>query len=142
MSSLSPATGADPLLDLRTFVDGLETWLAQEPPAVRAAQAPIPVFEDRVAVMRDLLATLFDEGWARYGWPEALGGAGGTITHRAALWEALARHGVAGMALFEHLEILAPTLAAHGPAEFVARALPAFLSGRELWCQGFSEPDA
>jgi alkylation response protein AidB-like acyl-CoA dehydrogenase len=46
------------------------------------------------------------------------------------------------MALFEHLEILAPTLVVHGPRPFVAEALPAFLSGRELWCQGFSEPNA
>ena len=58
------------------------------------------------------------------------------------MWEALARHGVPGMALFEHLEILLPTLVAHGPPDFVARALPAFLRGQELWCQGFSEPDA
>jgi hypothetical protein len=45
------------------------------------------------------------------------------------------------MALFEHLEILAPTLVAMGPHEFVARALPEFLRGRERWAQGFSEPD-
>jgi alkylation response protein AidB-like acyl-CoA dehydrogenase len=58
------------------------------------------------------------------------------------MWEALARHGLRAMALFEHLEILAPTLVVHGPTSFVADALPAFLSGRELWCQGFSEPSA
>jgi alkylation response protein AidB-like acyl-CoA dehydrogenase len=133
---------SDPRLELTVFVEELDAWLAQEPTALVAARAPIPDFEARVAVMRDLLAVLHAEGWARYGWPEPLGGAGGDITHRAALWEALARHGLPGMALFEHLEILAPTLAAHGPSDFVAEALPAFLSGRELWSQGFSEPNA
>ena len=58
------------------------------------------------------------------------------------MWEALARHGVQGMALFEHLEVLAPTLAALGPPDLVAELLPEFLSGRQLWAQGFSEPDA
>jgi len=58
------------------------------------------------------------------------------------MWEALARHGVPGMALFEHLEILAPTLIALASREFVAVALPEFLRGRELWAQGFSEPEA
>jgi alkylation response protein AidB-like acyl-CoA dehydrogenase len=58
------------------------------------------------------------------------------------MWEALARHGVPGMALFEHLEVLAPTLVAHGPQPFVAEALPEFLAGRQLWAQGFSEPGA
>jgi alkylation response protein AidB-like acyl-CoA dehydrogenase len=92
--------------------------------------------------MSALLGELFDEGWGRYGWPERVGGLGGTIRHRAAMWEALARHGVPGMALFEHLEVLAPTLVALGPAAFLADAMPAFLAGRERWSQGFSEPDA
>ena len=88
------------------------------------------------------MAALYEAGWSRYGWPLEVGGFGGTIAHRAVMWEALARHGVASMALFEHLEILAPTLVAHGPTAFVAHALPSFLSGSELWAQGFSEPDA
>src|SRR5260370_21054448 len=46
------------------------------------------------------------------------------------------------MALYEHLEVLAPTLVTMGPPEFVARALPEFLRGRERWAQGFSEPEA
>jgi alkylation response protein AidB-like acyl-CoA dehydrogenase len=92
--------------------------------------------------MSALLAELFEAGWGRYGWPDRVGGLGGTIRHRAAMWDALARHGVPGMALFEHLEVLAPTLVALAPPAFMADALPAFLSGREHWSQGFSEPDA
>jgi alkylation response protein AidB-like acyl-CoA dehydrogenase len=132
----------DPLLDVATYAGELEGWLATRPAAVRAVQAPLPSYAGRVEAMAGLMAALYDAGWARYGWPLDVGGLGGTILHRAAMWEALARHDVPGMALFEHLEILAPTLVAHGPRPFVAQALPAFLSGRQLWAQGFSEPDA
>jgi alkylation response protein AidB-like acyl-CoA dehydrogenase len=58
------------------------------------------------------------------------------------MWEALARCGVPGMGIFEHLEVLAPTLVAMGPPEFTRLAMPAYLSGRERWSQGFSEPGA
>jgi alkylation response protein AidB-like acyl-CoA dehydrogenase len=133
---------ADPLLDLGAFAHGLEDWLGGRPAAVAAAARPVPSYPERVEVMSALMGALFDAGWGRYGWPERAGGLGGTIRHRAALWEALARHGVPGMALFEHLEVLAPTLVALGPPDFVADALPAFLSGRERWSQGFSEPEA
>jgi len=88
------------------------------------------------------MAALYDAGWSRFGWPEHLGGHGGSIVHRGAMWYLLARHGVPSMAVFEHFEVLAPTLAALGPPDFVAEALPAFLGGRETWAQGFSEPDA
>jgi alkylation response protein AidB-like acyl-CoA dehydrogenase len=143
MSSIAEAvSGDDPRLVLTTYAADLETWLDERPPALEAAHVARPDYDERVAAMRGLMATLFDAGWARYGWPVELGGCGGTITHRAAMWDALARHGVTGMALFEHLEILAPTLAVHGPHDFVADALPRFLSGQELWAQGFSEPDA
>ena len=129
-------------LDLATFRRELEQWLATSPESLQAACRPEPDFERRVEIMRTLMADLYDAGWARVGWPVELGGEGGTIRHRAVMWEALARHGVQGMALFEHLEVLAPTLAALGPTDLVAELLPEFLSGRQLWAQGFSEPDA
>ncbi|MET9606296.1 acyl-CoA dehydrogenase family protein [Streptomyces sp. NPDC006512] len=38
--------------------------------------------------------------------------------------------------------LLAPTLIAHGTPEQQARYLPGIARGEELWCQGYSEPDA
>jgi len=137
-----PSPGLEPHLPLSAYAERLEAWLRSSPPAVVAAAAPIPAFAARVAVMSRLMGVLFEAGWARHGWPEDLGGLGGTILHRAAMWEALARHGVRGMNVFEHVEVLLPTLCAMGPREFVAKALPGFLSGSEIWCQGFSEPEA
>lgn len=132
----------DPLLDLLTFATELEAWLDRRQASVTGAARPEPTYEKRVAAMRELMADLFAAGWSRYGWPEAAGGRGGTILHRGALWDALARHGVGGMALFEHLEILAPALVALGPPPLVADLLPRFLAGEQLWAQGFSEPGA
>ena len=144
MSKSRPAgtAGTEPNLELPVYSERLETWLHGSPPSLVAAAAPNPSFAARVEAMSRLMKALFEEGWGRYGWPEDLGGLGGTILHRAAMWDSLARHGVPGMGLFEHVEILMPTLCALAPREFMAAALPGFLSGRELWAQGFSEPEA
>ncbi len=136
------ASATDPLLEVSAFAHYLEAWLRSEPPELLRARQPLADYASRVEVMRGFVACLYEAGWSRYGWPESVGGLGGTMVHRGAMWEAVIRHGVPGMALFEHLEILAPTLVAFGPPAFMAQAMPAFLSGRELWAQGFSEPDA
>ena len=78
----------NPLHDLSTYTEHLEKWLAGSPATLRAATAAEPSFAARVEAMSALMRSLFDEGWGRYGWPEELGGLGGTILHRAALWEA------------------------------------------------------
>jgi hypothetical protein len=142
MSLSGRAAPADSRLDVRTYAAELDAWLARRPACLRAVAAPIPAYAARVKAMVELMTVLHDEAWSRYGWPAEVGGLGGSILHRAAMWEALARHGVPGMALFEHLEVLAPTLVAHGAQPFVATALPEFLAGRQLWAQGFSEPGA
>ncbi|ONH58164.1 acyl-CoA dehydrogenase [Frankia sp. CcI49] len=128
--------------DVDAYRAALEAWLATRPPVFEAAARPIASYEQRVAVSCALMQVLFDQDWARYGWPEHLGGLGGDIRHRAAMWEALARHGLPAMALFEHLEILAPTLVALGDPGLMGQLLPRFLRGEQLWSQGFSEPEA
>ncbi|MCK9897782.1 acyl-CoA dehydrogenase family protein [Frankia sp. AgB32] len=128
--------------DASAYAAAFEVWLASPPAELRAATRPIASYEERVAVTSALMRVLFDEGWARYGWPTQLGGLGGDILHRAAMWEALARHGLPAMALFEHLEVLAPTLVAMGEPGFLAEVLPQFLRGEQLWSQGFSEPES
>ena len=132
----------DPWHELAAYAEALERWLAGPPRGLAAVRAPNPSFASRVEAASQLMRELFDAGFGRYGWPEAAGGLGGTILHRAAMWEALARHGVRGMSLFEHAEVLLPTLVALGPPELVRAALPAYLAGREHWAQGFSEPEA
>jgi alkylation response protein AidB-like acyl-CoA dehydrogenase len=138
-----PAAGAEGLVsDHGAYATAFEHWLGSNADVLADVARPVHPYTDRVVAMAHLMARLYDAGWSRYGWPERVGGFGGTILHRAAMWDALARHGVLGMALFEHLEVLAPTLVAMGPQPLVAQVLPEFLRGRELWCQGFSEPGA
>ncbi|WP_285223311.1 acyl-CoA dehydrogenase family protein [Frankia sp. AgPm24] len=143
MLHITASSGSGPLRDdACSYAAALDDWLATRPAALEAASRPIAAYDQRVAVTSALMGVLYDEGWARYGWPEQLGGFGGDIVHRAVMWDALARHGLPAMALYEHLEVLLPTLVALGNPTFMAEALPRFLRGEQVWSQGFSEPEA
>src|SRR5579872_2545064 len=85
---------------------------------------------------------LGEDGWTCVGWPVEYGGRGLSISQQV-IWneeyvraDAPARINVMGEGL------LGPTLIAYGTAEQKARFLPAICNGTELWCQGYSEPDA
>ena len=116
-------------------------WLSE----ARSSFVELPRGADyraRLESVRQLQATLYDAGWARIGWPEHLGGLGGDARHRAVINDELAAAGFSSRYALEHLEILAPALVAHwGPTQ-LQEMLPKLLRGDELWCQGFSEPDA
>lgn len=98
--------------------------------------------DERVKVLKELQARLYDAGWARLGWPSEISGRGGNILHRAAVYEELASAGYPPRFVFEHLEVLLPSLARFGSPDLMAGLLPRLLSGEELWSQGFSEPGA
>jgi alkylation response protein AidB-like acyl-CoA dehydrogenase len=88
-----------------------------------------------------LLNWLFDGGWVRYGWPEDVGGLGGPPIVRLQILERLT---LRGYPIPEHLfalEVVGPAVVSHAPA-LAAAFMPAALRGDELWCQGFSEPEA
>ncbi|MFE6822188.1 acyl-CoA dehydrogenase family protein [Streptomyces sp. NPDC057690] len=96
---------------------------------------------DEVARSRANQSRLWQAGWLRYGWPETVGGLGGSRLLRAAVAEQAARRGLFYDTLAAVGEVLGPTVveAAPGLAE---RCITPFLDGTEGWCQGFSEPEA
>lgn len=133
--------GANP--ELRALGEGFQAWLDAQRDALARFREPAPeAYEDRVDGIRDLQRRLFDAGWARYGWPEALGGLGGSVLHRAVVIDLLSRNGYPPRYLLEHLEILPPALARYARPELVERLFLPTLRSDVIWCQGFSEPSA
>lgn len=88
--------------------------------------------------------TLAAEGLLAVSWPKAYGGAGLTEIEQVVLAEEFARHGAPAGTENDTfgIRLLGNTLIALASEETKAHFLPRILSGDDVWCQGFSEPDA
>src|SRR5688572_22021941 len=130
-----PPTLADHRAALHAWLDAHQAELAP--------RYPLPgTLDDHIAQMQRVKSILFEAGWMQYGWPERVGGRGGSPMLRTELGAALAARDLVDPGLFSLIEVLAPTLIDFAPAALAAEVVPRLLSGAELWCQGFSEPDA
>jgi alkylation response protein AidB-like acyl-CoA dehydrogenase len=131
--------GQTPLAEFRS---SLREWLDENAEGLASLFAPRPDYEERVEAARSLQRMLYDAGWARFGWPTWAGGLGGNALHRGVVHEELCVRGWPGPSIFEHVEIVAPTLLAFAQPPLVARVFPAFLNGSRSWAQCFSEPES
>src|ERR687891_179487 len=97
---------------------------------------------DEVGFGRRWQRRLADGRWVGVTWPEAHGGRGaGPLAHYV-VQEELARARAPELVGRIGVNLVGPTLLAHGTDEQQDRWLPAILPARELWCQLFSEPGA
>jgi alkylation response protein AidB-like acyl-CoA dehydrogenase len=85
---------------------------------------------------------LAEGGWTCLGWPVEHGGRGATMTQQVIFNEEYARAAAPGRVSVMGEGLLGPTLIHYGTPEQRARFLPPIREGDELWCQGYSEPDA
>ena len=85
---------------------------------------------------------LAEGGWTCLGWPVEHGGRGASMTEQVIFNEEYARAAAPGRVNVMGEGLLGPTLIHYGTPEQQARFLPPIRAGAELWCQGYSEPDA
>jgi alkylation response protein AidB-like acyl-CoA dehydrogenase len=85
---------------------------------------------------------LHEAGYAGLTWPAEYGGGGKSYTHQAIFLEEMARAEAPPHVGVIGLGMAGPTIIAHGSEAQKTRHLEPILSAAEIWCQGFSEPDA
>lgn len=119
------------------FRDEVRSWLernhpGEEPPGEDEA------FEHRRVWQR----RLYDAGYAGFSWPTEYGGRGATLVEQAIFGEETARAKAPSPANVLGLVMGGPVVITHGTDEQKQRWLNPILTGEEIWCQGFSEPES
>ncbi|MGR3931535.1 acyl-CoA dehydrogenase family protein [Streptomyces sp. BRA346] len=128
--------------DEEDFRHGLRAWLADVLPTLPDRPDPAD-WPARRAYDCGWQRMLYDAGYAGLHWPEDAGGRGATPTQHLIFLEETERAGAPYVgANFVGLLHAGPTIAAEGTPAQRARWLPPILRGDQVWCQGFSEPDA
>ncbi len=127
-------------MELEAFRKSVDDWLDDAAHELDPAFAGRGTLEQRMAQIAKVRRLAFDAGWARWGWPEAIGGLGGSTLLRAYLSEAVTIRDLVEPGLYSMPEVLGPSVIAFGRPELSSQMLPPLLRGDEVWCQGFSEP--
>ena len=124
------------------FRDDFRAWLKLNGPEPWHGAVTSENRDDHIAYLRKWQRTLFEGGWAGIAWPKKYGGRGATLMEQAIFQEELALADAPHLIGTIGLSLVGPTIIAIGTEEQKARYLAPILSGGEIWCQGFSEPNA
>ena len=127
--------------ELDRFRRSLDDWLDAEATALAPTFVGAGDLDQQMTQLGKVKQLCFDAGWMRAGWPERVGGLGGTTLTRAYLGEALTARDLVEPGLYSMTEVLAPTMIDYADPDLAAAMVPALLRGDETWCQGFSEPN-
>jgi alkylation response protein AidB-like acyl-CoA dehydrogenase len=82
------------------------------------------------------------DGWTCVGWPVECGGRGLSLSQQVIFYEEYARAKGPGRVGHIGEGLIGPTIIHFGSEEQKKRLLPGIVSGDEIWCQGYSEPNA
>ena len=127
-------------MDLPEYRAAFDAWLDDNAVALAPAHAGKGTLDEQMDQIAKVKRLTFDAGFMRWGWPERVGGLGGSTLLRAYLQEAVTARALVEPGLFSMQEVLAPTMIDFASPELAAAMVPRLLRGDESWCQGFSEP--
>ena len=125
------------------FREHVRAFLAARLPADWSGLGALTTAEQQVFITR-WRATLHANGLLAVNWPKQYGGAGLSPMEQVVLAEEFTRVGVPQGGLNDNfgIQMLGSVLLRYGTAQQKTHYLPRILSLEDVWCQGFSEPDA
>jgi len=129
-----------------SFRDELRAWLVGNVPkdwdSRRGEPAKAQSMEARFEFLKKWQRKMYEAGWAGISWPKEYGGRGASLMEQVIFWQEMAQAGAPPLANVLGLGLIGPTLIAFGTETQKKRYLSKILSADEIWCQGFSEPNA
>jgi alkylation response protein AidB-like acyl-CoA dehydrogenase len=127
-------------VELPEFKEALDAWLDEHETELTPDRTGEATLDEHMAHLSKVKRLAYDAGWMRWGWPEHVGGLGGSPLLRAYLGEALTARDLVEPGIYSMTEVLVPTMIDFASPELAAEMVPRMLRGDETWCQGFSEP--
>lgn len=126
------------------FRDEVRGWLKKNLPKgwkgrARTGEAGKPEY---IQFLKDWAKKLYEGGWAGVSWPKEYGGRGATLMEQVVFNEEMARARAPEHPNVIGIGMTGPTIIAHGTEEQKKHYLARILSAEDIWCQGFSEPNA
>ncbi len=125
----------------KQFRDELRSWLEANVPKDWSEWRERPI-EESFTYLKAWQRKLYEGGWAAVSWPKEYGGRGASLMQQSIFWEEMSRVEAPPMANSLGLGLIGPTIIAYGTDAQKKRYIPKILSAEEIWCQGFSEPNA
>ena len=122
------------------FRSEVREWIAQAMPPHIATKATHDAAFSNAEVM-EWHKVLAAKGWVAPHWPKEFGGPGFDATQRFIFGQELELAGAPQLSPFG-LSMVGPLIMQFGNDAQKQRFLPKILSGEEVWCQGYSEPNA
>ena len=125
------------------FRDEVRDWMTDNVPQDwKAKQDAEESMRARFEFLREWQRKVYAGGWAGISWPKEFGGRGATLMEQVIFNEEMARAAAPPMANTLGLALVGPTCITFGTDAQKARFLTPILKADEIWCQGFSEPNA
>ena len=129
--------------DQEAFRQRVRSWLQSNIPddwtKFGLSEVPRP---EAYAFLRKWQATLYDAGFIGITWPKEYGGEGLTFVEEMILHQEMALQKAPPMLNVLGVGMAGPTIIAYGTEEQKKRYPAKILSCEEIWCQGYSEPNA
>lgn len=127
----------------QAFREELRQWLVRNVPEKwDDNNSQLPKEEDRINFLINWQKKLNDADWVGIQWPEEYGGRGATLVEQLIYREEMARVSPPPLINTIGVRFVGQTLLEVGTEFQKKRFVPNILSAEEIWCQGYSEPDA